>query len=143
MFPTPTDGGAMATDEARGAAQPAGLRRAVPILPTADLTRALAHYGALGFETEAWEGGGYGFLTRDGVELHVSQRDRVDPAANPFSFYLYVADADALHAEWAAAGVGGLWEAPEDKPWGLREGRHIDPDGNALRFGSSLGSSEP
>jgi hypothetical protein len=43
-----------------------------PILATADVARALEHYAALGFETEAW-GGGYGFASRDGVELHVGE----------------------------------------------------------------------
>ena len=59
------------------------LRRAVPILATADVARALEHYAALGFETEAWEGGGYGFASRDGVELHLGEVEGHDPATTP------------------------------------------------------------
>lgn len=55
------------------------LRRAVPILATADVARALEHYAALGFETEAWQGGGYGFASRDGVELHLGEVEGHDP----------------------------------------------------------------
>jgi hypothetical protein len=47
-------------------------------------------------------------------------------------------DADALHAEWAAAGVEGRFRGPIDTPYGLREFGYVDPDGNLLRVGSSL-----
>jgi hypothetical protein len=36
------------------------------------------------------------------------------------------------------AGAGGHLGAPEDTPWGMREGVHIDPEGNAIRFGHRL-----
>jgi uncharacterized protein len=120
------------------------VRRAVPILATGDATRALAHYAALGFETEQWEGGGYGFVMRNGVELlHIGEREGFDPAANTVSCYLHVQDADALYAEWAAADVPGELVAPFDTDYGLREGSHTDPDGNVVRFGSSIASGDP
>jgi hypothetical protein len=43
----------------------------------------------------------------------------------------------ALVADWAH--VPGT-EPPVDTDHGLREGRHTDPDGNLLRFGSPLAS---
>jgi uncharacterized glyoxalase superfamily protein PhnB len=52
--------------------------------------------------------------------------------------YLYVEDADALYAEWRAAGVQGQFFEPHDTEYGLREGAHIDRDGNLLKFGSRL-----
>jgi hypothetical protein len=112
------------------------LRRAIPILATADVARALEHYAALGFETEAWGGGGYGFASRDGVELHLSEVEGHVPATNVVSCYLFVGDADALHSEWVEARTGGQLEAPSDTDYGLREGRHVDPDGNVIRYGS-------
>jgi uncharacterized protein len=118
------------------------LQRAIPILATADVARALEHYAALGFETEAWGGGGYGFASRDGVELHLSEVDGHDPAANLGSCYLFVGDADALHAEWVAAHARGELQAPSDADHGLREGRHVDPDGNVIRYGSPLRGSD-
>jgi uncharacterized protein len=118
------------------------LRRAIPILATADIARALEHYAALGFETEAWGGGGYGFASRDGVELHLAEIEDHDPATNIVSCYLFVGDADALHAEWVDARAGGQLEAPSDTDYGLREGRHVDPDGNIVRYGSPLPGSD-
>jgi hypothetical protein len=118
------------------------MRRAVPILAATDISRALAHYAALGFETEEWDGGGYGFAARDGIELHLGQPEGFDPATNTISWYLQVADADALHAEWAAAAVAGELVAPFDTDYGMREGSHTDPDGNTVRFGSPLVGSQ-
>jgi len=115
-----------------------GVRRAIPILLTADMRRALEHYEALGFATESWEGGGYAFLTRGDVELHLGEVEPCDPGSNTVSCYLHVRDADALYAEWAAAGVGGQLSAPIDTDYGLREGHHVDPDGNVIRFGSPI-----
>ena len=45
-------------------------------------------------------------------------------------------DADALYEEWSKPGVGGLTRPVEPTEYGLREGSHIDPDGNLIRFGS-------
>jgi hypothetical protein len=119
------------------------LRRAIPILATSELSRALAHYAALGFETEGYEGGGYGFATRDSVELHLGEDKSHKPGTNPISCYLFVNDADALHAEWTAAGVAGSLDPPSDTDYGLREGRHVDPDGNVIRYGSPLSGPVP
>ncbi len=53
--------------------------------------------------------------------------------------YLYVSDADALYAEWAALdNLEGRLIAPNDRPYGLREFAYIDPDGTAHRVGSPL-----
>ena len=45
-----------------------------------------------------------------------------------------VADAEKLHAEWAARGVKIL-PPPTNYPWAL-EMQGEDPDGNVLRLGS-------
>ncbi|MGH9186755.1 MAG: hypothetical protein ACRD0U_13215, partial [Acidimicrobiales bacterium] len=63
------------------------LCRAVPILATADGERSLHHCESLGFETESWEGGGYGFAFRDDIELHFGQVEGLDPAVNGISCY--------------------------------------------------------
>ncbi|MGH9228988.1 MAG: ankyrin repeat domain-containing protein [Acidimicrobiales bacterium] len=118
------------------------LRRAVPILATSDIGRAVDHYAALGFETEVWAGGGYGFATRDGVEIHLAQVDGHDPDSSIVSCYLYVDDAEALHAEWSSAGAGRHGPLT-DTDYGLREGHHVDPDGNLVRYGSPLPDPGP
>ena len=51
--------------------------------------------------------------------------------------YIDVDDADALHAEWRAAGVGETSDL-FDPGFGVWEAAHTDGDGNLLRFGSRL-----
>jgi hypothetical protein len=72
------------------------------------------------------------------VKLHF--RHEPDPAAHSWTgaAYLAVDDADALHAEWVAAGVGETSDL-FDPGFGVWEAAHTDVDGNLLRFGSPLG----
>ena len=114
------------------------LQRFSPIFPVRDLGAALAHYAALGFATVAYDGGdGYGFADRDGVGLHlVAHRDH-DPA-HAASTYLYVRDADALYDQWSRPGIGGHTHPVGPTAYHFREGSHIDPDGNEIRFGSPM-----
>ena len=115
----------------------ATLHTAAPIFPTTDLGAMQAHYEALGFAVQVHEGG-YATASRDGVKLHF--RHQPDPAAHVGvgAAYLAVDDADALHAEWVAAGVGETSDL-FDPGFGVWEAAHTDPDGNLLRFGSPLG----
>jgi catechol 2,3-dioxygenase-like lactoylglutathione lyase family enzyme len=111
--------------------------RVAPIFPVSDLAAALAYYRGLGFGTREWRGGGYGFLTFEGVEIHLG----VDPdlgtrRTHRATAYLFVQDADALAQSWLAA--GGDVRLPEDTEWGQHEGVLIDPDGNMIRFGSPV-----
>jgi uncharacterized glyoxalase superfamily protein PhnB len=111
----------------------AELRRVAPIFPVREVQVALRHYAQLGFATREYSGGGYGFATRDGVELHLGE---ADPGQVPASAYIWVDDADALADEWATAGVEV--HAPVDTEWGQHEGAVVDPDGNVIRFGSPI-----
>jgi Ser/Thr protein kinase RdoA (MazF antagonist) len=105
-----------------------------PILPVKDLALALDHYRTLGFATRAYDGGDeYGFADRDGIGLHLAAEPEL---AGSGETYLYVEDADALYAEWSASGVGGITRPVADTAYRLREGSHLDPDGNLIRFGS-------
>lgn len=110
------------------------LRRIAPIFSVRDLDMALEFYRRLGFAVRPWAGGGYGFATRDGLELHLG----VEPAGDRHagSAYLFVDDSEALAAEWRAAGVEV--RAPQDTQWNQHEGSVIDPDGNVIRFGSPM-----
>jgi predicted enzyme related to lactoylglutathione lyase len=107
-----------------------------PIFATADLAVMQAHYEALGFSVQVHQGG-YATVARDGVKLHF--RHEPDPATTPEpgAAYFSVDDADALHAEWVAAGVGETSEL-FDPGFGVWEAAHTDPDGNLLRFGSPI-----
>jgi catechol 2,3-dioxygenase-like lactoylglutathione lyase family enzyme len=107
-----------------------------PIIPVDDVRAALTHYRALGFRVRSYSDD-YGFAVRGQAELHLTRRGSsfYDDGAIAV-LYLDVDDADALFAEWSAAGIAGTTEAPGDMPWGMREGIHRDPDGNIIRFGS-------
>jgi DNA-binding MarR family transcriptional regulator/catechol 2,3-dioxygenase-like lactoylglutathione lyase family enzyme len=113
------------------------LRRFSPIFPVRDLATSLDHYRDLGFKVLAYDDGSdYGFADRDGTSLHLMTV--VDPDHSVGWCYLYVRDADALCEEWSRAHVGGTTSRPEPMPYRLNEGRHTDPDGNLIRFGSPL-----
>jgi DNA-binding MarR family transcriptional regulator len=128
------DGGAGARRPGAGRRQ---LRQFSPIFPVRGLDAALAHYAALGFTTVAYTGGGYGFADRDGTGLHLAEDAGHDPAHGAAA-YLYVRDADDLYAEWTRPGIGGQTRPVGPMPYRMREGSHIDPDGNLIRFGSDL-----
>jgi hypothetical protein len=107
------------------------------ILPVRDLDTALDHYRRLGFRVSPYDGG-YGYAVRDGADFHLSVHRDLVPRRNASAVYLYVDDADALYAEWRAAGVDGQFFEPHDTEYGLREAAHVDLDGNLVRFGSWL-----
>jgi Ser/Thr protein kinase RdoA (MazF antagonist)/predicted enzyme related to lactoylglutathione lyase len=120
---------------------PTRLTQFSPIFPVKDLRRALAHYAALGFTTNAYEhGADYGFADRDGIGLHFAAEPDHEPGTGSAETYLYVEDADALYAEWTRPGIGGITRPVGDTDYRLREGSHVDPDGNLIRFGSPFPS---
>ena len=111
------------------------MERIAPILGVRDLDAALRFYERLGFAVRPWSGGGYGFATRPGVELHLGTPGP-DGEHRAGSVYLFVDDSDALAAEWQASGIEV--NLPEDTEWGQHEGVVVDPDGNVIRFGSPM-----
>jgi len=112
--------------------------RVAPVVLVRDLDAALDRYRRLGFATRHYEGGErYGFVERGHVSLHLSEWADHDPGRTAAMVYLYVSDADALHAEWAASGVEGRLGEPRDTPYGLREFAYVDPDGTLHRVGSA------
>jgi len=108
------------------------LKRIAPIFAVRDLAIALEHYQRMGFAVRLYDGGGYGYATRDGVEIHLGLVP--DDNRRTSSAYLWVEDADELAEAWRAADVEVHW--PEDTEWGQHEGAVVDPDGNVIRFGS-------
>jgi predicted lactoylglutathione lyase len=112
----------------------ASLRRIAPIFPVQDLDASMAHYRRMGFATRVYEKGGYGFATRDRIEIHLGLV--ADASSGHSSAYLFVDNADQLAEEWRAGGV--LVHRPEDTEWGMHEGAVVDPDGNIIRFGSPV-----
>jgi len=111
------------------------LQRIAPIFAVHDLDAAMGHYTRLGFSVRAYAGGGYGFASREGIEIHLGVVPDEDRRVS--SAYLFVDDADALAATWRSAGVEV--HPPQDTEWGQHEGAVVDPDGNVIRFGSPVG----
>jgi predicted enzyme related to lactoylglutathione lyase len=106
-----------------------------PIFATADLDAMRAHYEALGFTVRIHQSG-YATASRDGLNIHFRHEPRSGTTPVPAgAAYIGVDDADALHAEWVAAGVGETGDL-FDPGFGVMEAAHTDPDGNLLRFGS-------
>lgn len=119
----------MATSEARPRAL---LERIMPELPLDDVPAGVAHYrDVLGFSVN-YQQHDIGVMDRDEVRLLLIAR--AERHSGIGSCYVYVADADALHAELVAKGAGVQGE-PVSRPWGLREFRVLDPEGNQITFG--------
>jgi catechol 2,3-dioxygenase-like lactoylglutathione lyase family enzyme len=113
--------------------------RVAPIFPVSDLDAALAYYRGLGFGARQWRGGGYGFVTFDGAEIHLGAEPDLGTRSGRWATaYLFVEDADALARTWLAAGADV--QLPQDTEWGQHEGVLVDPDGNVIRFGSPVKS---
>jgi catechol 2,3-dioxygenase-like lactoylglutathione lyase family enzyme len=150
-------------------ALPAWNGTSTPILPTASMDRTVAFYRGLGFTVELYRDGGYAFATStgraDGVILHFSLTDSLDPFVSAGMAYVTVDDVDALYAQIMATGLieeaitedgqsryttrelkdrwrQGLSLArisrPWDQPWGKREFAMIDPDNNLIRVGHDI-----
>jgi predicted enzyme related to lactoylglutathione lyase len=117
---------------------------AVPVLPSRDLAETFAFYERLGFESRGgpWQEWDYLIIGRGTIALHFFPAPDVNPLTTAAGCYVYVADANALHAEWDAIGVptdttnGSRLMPPTDTPYGLREFALVDPSGNLLRVGS-------
>jgi hypothetical protein len=127
----------------------ATLKTLAPVLPVTDVLSALENYALLGFRpkpyqrAEVVEGSRlsevlYGFVFRDGLQLHLCQVAGIDPQTNLSEVYLYVDDAQELHRQWRDSGAVGSFVEPTDTEYGLCEGAYLDPDGNSLRYGSWL-----
>lgn len=125
------------------------LNSLAPVLPVRDVLSALDNYALLGFRAKPYQraevvaGRGvaevlYGFLFRDGLQIHLCQVAEVDEQTNLSEIYLYVDDAPTLHAQWRDSGAAGVFIEPVDTEYGLCEGAYMDPDGNSLRYGSWL-----
>ena len=106
-----------------------------PIFVVSDVQQAVAHYEQLGFTTSYYDEG-YAYARRDKLTIHLASAGADVDRIGRGSLYLHVDDADALAEEWRTAGFAVA--EPQDCPWGKRESSHRDPDGNLIRFGSSL-----
>ena len=114
--------------------QPA-LRKVMPELPCTDVAAAVAHYrDVLGFEVN-YQQGDIGVMDRDGQRLLLIAR--TPRYSGIGSCYFYVDEVDVLYAELLSKGANVQGE-PVSQPWGLREFRVLDPEGNQLSFAQTF-----
>ena len=121
------------------------IRQIAPQFFTTDMAATLAYYNdKLGFECiSTWQDPPvYAIVARDEHAIHFRCAD--PPAPNPDKYadelldaYLFVEDADALHAEYAARGATFTRELG-NTPWDSREFVVKDCDGRLLAFGANL-----
>jgi predicted enzyme related to lactoylglutathione lyase len=113
-------------------AEPGMMRKALPQLPFHDVAAAIRHYQeALGFRIN-YRDEHLGVMDRDAITLLLIERTERHTGIG--SAYIYVRDADALHAELTRRGANVLGE-PVNWPWGLRDFSVLDCEGNRLHFG--------
>jgi uncharacterized glyoxalase superfamily protein PhnB len=120
------------------------IRQIAPVFFTLDIPATLAYYKEkLGFEClGTWQDPPvYAIVARDERAIHF--RCAGPPIANPDKYadelldaYLFVENADALYAEYAARGVAFTREL-SNMPWNSREFVVKDCDGRLLAFGSN------
>jgi catechol 2,3-dioxygenase-like lactoylglutathione lyase family enzyme len=106
-----------------------------PIFRVADVARATEHYASMGFSIERHDET-YAFARRDrGLTIHLtlSEGDEIPGAG---ALYVHCDDAAQLADEWRRADLEV--SGPVDEDYGKREGSHVDPDGNLIRFGSPI-----
>jgi uncharacterized glyoxalase superfamily protein PhnB len=121
------------------------VRQIAPLFFTMDIPATLAYYKEkLGFEClGTWQDPPvYAIVARDEQVIHF--RCAEPPTANPNKYrdelldaYVFVEDADALCAEYAAQGVEFTREVA-DTPWHSRGFVVKDCDGRLLAFGANL-----
>jgi predicted enzyme related to lactoylglutathione lyase len=113
--------------------RPAGLlEKIMPEFPLADVPAGVVHYrDALGFRVN-YEQSDLAVMDRDDVRLLLVARTQRHTGIG--SAYVYVHDADALHAELRRRGADVQGD-PVSRPWGLREFHVLDLEGNRITFG--------
>jgi catechol 2,3-dioxygenase-like lactoylglutathione lyase family enzyme len=116
------------------------MQRAMPVLDCTDMSRSLAFYrDKLGFAASTWgEPPTFALLQRGTVTIALAhvEKDKAAISRN-WAAYVYVRDADALHAELSKYGVA-LPDPPTTQPYNCRDFVVEDPDGHLISFGHVL-----
>jgi len=121
------------------------IRQIAPVFFTLDIPRTLAYYDVkLGFKClGTWQDPPvYAIVARDQRAIHF--RCAESPTASPSKYsqelldaYVFIEDADALYAEYAARGVE-FTRGLANMPWHSREFVVKDCDSRLLAFGANL-----
>jgi uncharacterized glyoxalase superfamily protein PhnB len=120
------------------------IRQIAPQFFTTDIPATLDYYrDKLGFAClGTWQDPPvYAIVARDGQRIHFRLAEPPTPNAEKYpdellDAYLFIEDADALYAEYAARGVE-FTRGLVDTPWHSREFVVKDCDGRLLAFGAN------
>ena len=108
-----------------------------PIFNVKNLRESATYFhDSLGFKLD-WDYGepaDFGSVSRGDGQIFLSQDSQGNRGA---WIMLFVRDVDKLHEELVAK-KAIIKMPPTNMPWGMREMHVADPDGNTMRFGSSL-----
>ena len=106
------------------------LEAAIPVLPVADVPKAVAFYrDRLGF-TKLFDLGPYAGIRRGPIEIHLNGHG----APGPVAMRVAVRGVDALYEELEKQRVIHPNEPLETKPFGMRQFSVLDADGNTITF---------
>jgi catechol 2,3-dioxygenase-like lactoylglutathione lyase family enzyme len=109
----------------------------IPIFSVRDLRSSQRYFrDVLGFKIE-WEDGNppdFTSVSRSGARLFMCHGCQGKPGSWAFSISK---DVDQLHEELKRKGAL-IRRPPTNEPWRMREMQVADPDGNVIRFASSL-----
>ena len=119
------------------------IRQIAPQFFTTEMDETLAYYrDKLGFECVGTWGDPpvYAIVARDEHRIHFRLADPPEPHPDKYAdelldAYLFIEDADALYAEYAARGVE-FTRGLGDTAWQSREFVVKDGDGRLLAFGA-------
>lgn len=123
------------------------LLRSAPYFPVAEVERTVAHYEQkLGFHCDyaAGEPRQFAICSRDGFALmfrRVAAPELIMPSekqGGTWDAFFWVSDADALHAELAAAGAEVVYGPLIQTAYNMKEFAVRDGDGHVLGFGQTL-----
>ncbi|HSS21553.1 MAG TPA: VOC family protein [Pyrinomonadaceae bacterium] len=104
----------------------------MPEFPLTDVAAGAVYYrDMLGFSIN-YQQHDIGVMDRDAVRVLLVPRTERHTGIG--SCYVYIRNADILFAELRDKGTNVQGE-PVSRPWGLREFRVLDPEGNQRTFG--------
>ena len=107
--------------------------RGIPLLPVADVRRAIEFYvDALDFKM-GFNAGGYGGVRRDAIELHFVRKDDGGPLKSA-SCRIEVTEIHKLYSHCREKGVVDPAGDIAAQTWGSTEFAILDPDGNRITF---------
>jgi uncharacterized glyoxalase superfamily protein PhnB len=111
------------------------MREVLPELPCDNVAAAVGWYrDVLGFRIN-YQQHDLGVMDRDAITVLLIARTEQHKGIG--SCEVFVSDVDALYEELLAKGARVLGP-PVSHPWGLREFRLMDPEGNRITFAQTF-----